>query len=289
MYCTVVALMAEITFADMVRFPRGSAVGPAYVAPHPLHPVVAPLSFQLPGHPVYPLRGVLPKEEVRPLPCRCGGFSTGTGRLHGPGCVASYSDKSVPCLMLSLSCTPGTPASTIRCRDHSGSAGHAGGGPDRICACGVRHPSPGAVEEPVSAVVVSSDGWGAASLGPTSGVGSASTVPSPATPSSPSSGRPASGAVGSTVGGAMPSPGSSRTMGQFLLPSVGAVAAAGSVAPAPALATSGGGGGGLWYPRPPPCPHLRSLRKRRSPPQISRTGRASRLGCHRPCPEAFGV
>ena len=27
-------------------------------------------------------------------------------------------------LMLSLSCTPGTPASTIRCRDHSGSAGH---------------------------------------------------------------------------------------------------------------------------------------------------------------------
>ena len=119
----------------------------------------------------------------------------------------------------------------------------AGGGPDRICACGVRHPSPGATEEPVSAVVVSSDGWGAASLGPTGGVGSASTVPSPATPSSPSSGRPASGAVGPTVGGAMPSLGSSRTMGQFLLPSVGAVAAAGSVAPAPALATSGGGGG----------------------------------------------
>ena len=27
-------------------------------------------------------------------------------------------------LMLSLSCTPGTPACTIRCRDHSGSAGH---------------------------------------------------------------------------------------------------------------------------------------------------------------------
>ena len=31
------------------------------------------------------------------------------------------------CLMLSLSCTPGTPACTIRCRDHSGSAGHGHG------------------------------------------------------------------------------------------------------------------------------------------------------------------
>ena len=30
-------------------------------------------------------------------------------------------------LMLSLSCTPGTPACTIRCRDHSGSAGHGHG------------------------------------------------------------------------------------------------------------------------------------------------------------------
>ena len=93
------------------------------------------------------------------------------------------------------------------------------------------------------AVVLSPDGRGAASLGSTSGVGSASTVPSPATPLGPSSGRPASGAVGSTVGGAMPSLGSSRTMGQFLLPLVGALAAVGLVVSAPVLATSGGGGG----------------------------------------------
>ena len=92
-------------------------------------------------------------------------------------------------------------------------------------------------------MVVPSDGWGSASLGPTIAVGSASTAPSPATPSSPSSGRPASGLVGPTLGGAMPSLGSSRTMGQFLPPLVGAVAAAGSVVPAPASATSGGGGG----------------------------------------------
>ena len=118
-----------------------------------------------------------------------------------------------------------------------------GGGPDRICACGVKHPSPEATEELVSAVVLSPDGRGAASLGSTSGVGSASTVPSPATPLSPSSGRPASGAVGSTVGGAMPSLGSSRTIRQFLLPLVGAVAAVGLVVSSPVLATSGGGGG----------------------------------------------